>query len=283
MQTSDTIFALSSGAGKAGVAVIRVSGPQAAKAVERLAARLPEPRSAALRTFRDADGAVLDRGLTLWFPHPRSATGEDVAEFHCHGSPAVIEALMRALSSMPGLRLAEAGEFTRRAMANGRLDLVEVEGLADLLSARTEAQRKLAMAHYLGEASSAYERWRASLIAILGRIEAAVDFADEAEVIEPAMRGAREAAIALVSEMTSALSEYGRARALRDGVKVVLAGPPNAGKSTLLNLLARREAAIVSPTPGTTRDVIEVTMDLGGVPVILTDTAGLRVKAAEEI
>jgi tRNA modification GTPase len=283
MQSSDTIFALSSGAGKAGVAVIRVSGPEAASAIERLAGPPPKPRMATLKKLITADETVIDEGLVFWFPGPKSATGEDMAEFHVHGSPAVIEAVLRTLSSLPGLRPAEAGEFTRRAMANGRMDLVEVEGLADLLSARTEAQRKLAIAHYLGEASSAYESWRSSLIAILGRIEAAVDFADEAGVVEPAMRRAREAAAALIVEMTSALNEYGLARALRDGVKVVLAGPPNAGKSTLLNLLARREAAIVSPIPGTTRDVIEVAMDLGGVPVILTDTAGLRAKAAEEI
>jgi tRNA modification GTPase len=283
MQPVDTIFALSSGAGKAGVAVIRVSGSRAGTVIGRLAGPLPAPRRATLRKFIASDKSVIDEGLLLWFPGPGSATGEDMAEFHVHGSPAVIDAVLRALSELPGVRLAEAGEFTRRAMANGRMDLIEVEGLADLLSARTEGQRKLAMAHYLGEASSAYEGWRASLIAILGRIEAAVDFADEADVVEPALKGARDQAVTLVSEMTLALNAYGRAKALREGVRVVLAGPPNAGKSTLLNLLARREAAIVSPIPGTTRDVIEVAMDLGGVPVILMDTAGLRAKAGEEI
>jgi tRNA modification GTPase len=283
MQASDTIFALSSGAGKAGIAVIRVSGPQARQALELLASPVPKERIAALRTFRDSRSAVLDQGLAFWFPGPGSATGEDMAEFHCHGSAVAVEAILHVLASTPGLRPAEAGEFTRRSFANGRMDLVEVEGLADLLSARTEAQRKLAIAHVLGQASSVYEGWRTAIITILGRIEAAVDFADEAGVVDAAIAGAGEAARALIAELREAADRFEDARALRDGIKVVLAGPPNAGKSTLLNLLARREAAIVSPIPGTTRDVIEVAMDLGGLPVVLTDTAGLRAKTGETI
>ncbi len=268
----------------AGIAIIRVSGPQAFPAAEKLAGSLPKPRLAARRVFRDPrSGEPLDDGLVLLFPGPKSFTGEDVAEFHVHGSLAVIRALLAALGGMAGLRPAEAGEFTRRAFRNERIDLVAAEGIGDLVRARTEKQRKLALHHALGGASQVIEGWRRDLIAILGRVEAAVDFADEADVARQTVADVGRRLSDLTQRMRSALAETDRAQAIREGLKVVLAGPPNVGKSSLLNRLAKREAAIVSAIPGTTRDVIEVAMEFSGVPVILTDTAGLRAMSEDEI
>jgi tRNA modification GTPase len=277
MKFTDTIFALSSGSGMAGVAVIRVSGAGASAAITKMAGELPAPRKAAFRTLHLPGSAhILDKGLVLWMPAPASATGEDVAEFHVHGSSAVVASLFEALSTMPGLRMAMPGEFMRRAFANGKLDLVEAEGLADLLHARTEAQRKLAVQHMTGSASAIYESWRRRLIEILGYLEAAIDFVDEESVASEAMDRARPKTRDLISDMSAALVEGERAGRVRDGVRVVLAGAPNSGKSSLLNAIARREAAIVSPHAGTTRDVIEVPVVLAGILVILSDTAGLR-------
>jgi tRNA modification GTPase len=268
----------------AGIAVMRLSGPLAFPAATELAGTLPEARQAARRLFRHpVTRDVLDDGLLLTFPGPHSFTGEDVAEFHVHGSAAVIRAFLDALGGIPGLRMAERGEFTQRAFRNGRLDLVAAEGIGDLVRARTERQRKLALHHALGRASETIETWRRDLIAILGRVEAAVDFADEADVARETVEAVRRRLDDLILGMRAALAEAERAAPIRDGVKVVIAGPPNAGKSSLLNFLARREAAIVSAIPGTTRDVIEVAMDFAGLPVILTDTAGLRAHSTDEI
>ena len=268
----------------AGIAVIRLSGPLAFSAAQRLAGTLPKARQAARCMFRHPETRdVLDDGLLLTFPGPRSFTGEDVAEFHVHGSLAVIRAFLDVLGGMAGLRMAERGEFTQRAFRNGRLDLVAAEGIGDLVRAKTERQRKLALHHALGHASETIETWRRDLIAILGRVEAAVDFADEADVARATVDEVRRRLEDLILRMRGALAEAERGAPIRDGVKVVIAGPPNAGKSSLLNFLARREAAIVSAIPGTTRDVIEVAMDFSGVPVILTDTAGLRAHSTDEI
>lgn len=268
----------------AGIAIIRLSGSQALPAAESLAGTLPAPRHAARRIFRHpVTREVLDDGLVLVFPAPQSFTGEDVVEFHIHGSLAVIRALLDVLGSMAGLRLAEPGEFTRRAFRNDRMDLVAAEGLGDLIGARTETQRRLALHHALGGASQAIEGWRRDLIGILGRVEAAVDFADEADVAQQTVEEVRGRLDDLILRMRAALADADRAQSIREGLKIVLAGPPNAGKSSLLNLLARRDAAIVSAIPGTTRDVIEVAMEFSGVPVILTDTAGLRASTEDEI
>lgn len=268
----------------AGIAVIRLSGPEAFAAARSLTGRLPKPRYAARRVFRNPGTQdVLDDGLLLTFPGPNSFTGEDVAELHLHGGLAVIRAVLEVLGGMAGLRPAERGEFTQRAFRNGRIDLVAAEGIGDLVQAKTERQRKLALHHALGHASETIEAWRRDLIAILGRVEAAVDFADEADVARETVDEVRSRLEDLIRRMRDALAEAERAAPIRDGVKVVLAGPPNAGKSSLLNLLARREAAIVSAIPGTTRDVIEVAMEFSGVPVILTDTAGLRAHSTDEI
>lgn len=268
----------------AGIAVIRLSGTAAFQAARSLTGALPQPRKAARRIFRHPEaGDVLDDGLLVVFPGPHSFTGEDVAEFHLHGSLAVIRALLDALGGMAGLRLAEPGEFTKRAFRNGRLDLVAAEGIGDLVRARTERQRKQALHHALGGASQVIESWRRDLVAILARVEAAVDFADEADVARATVTDVRHRLEDLIARMRTALAEADRAASLRDGLKMVLAGPPNVGKSSLLNRLAQREAAIVSAIPGTTRDVIEVAMEFSGVPVILTDTAGLRATTTDEI
>ena len=277
MGEGDTIFAVSSGAGMAGIAIIRVSGPKALEAAEKMTGKRPAARLASRRVFHHpVSGEVLDDGMVIVFPEPRSFTGEDVVEFHCHGGLAVERALIEALASIDGLRAAEPGEFSRRAFRNGRMDLMAAEGLGDLVRARSESQRRQALHHALGYASGETESWRGQLIGLLGRVEAAVDFVDEAHVAEEALRGVRGGIASLVGTMEAALVDAERGEAIRDGVKVVIAGPPNAGKSSLLNALARREAAIVSDIPGTTRDVIEVMLDIGGVPVILSDTAGLR-------
>ncbi len=271
--SADTIFALASGAGRAGVAVVRLSGPGAGAALVSLAGPLPAPRAAAVRLLAHA-GRRIDRALTLWFPAPASFTGEDVAEFHLHGGPAVREALFGALLQL-GLTPAEPGAFSRRAVENGKLDLTQAEAIADLVEAQTEAQLRQALAQYDGALAGLYEGWRAQLIMALGRAEAAIDFSDDG-VGEAEGDAARAAAIHLASEIRAHLADGGRGEALRDGVRLAIIGPPNAGKSSLLNTLARRDAAIVSDRPGTTRDVIEVRLDLGGVLVIASDTAGLR-------
>ncbi|MCA3572731.1 MAG: tRNA uridine-5-carboxymethylaminomethyl(34) synthesis GTPase MnmE, partial [Aestuariivirga sp.] len=275
MTAGDTIFALSSGAGRAAVAVIRISGAATAPLLEAMAGGLPPARQLVLRSIMDAS-EVLDRGMVAWFPGPRSFTGEDCAELHLHGSPAVLSAVMQRLSAWPGVRPAEAGEFTRRAFLNGKMDLVEVEGLGDLLAARTAAQRRQALRQLSGQASSVFDAWRDQLLLIRADIEAAVDFADEAGVAEAALPGIDRGIRDLLGSIKQSVAAAAASEIIRDGLRVVLAGQPNTGKSSLLNALARREAAIVSDLPGTTRDAIEVSLDVEGIPVVLTDTAGLR-------
>lgn len=274
---ADTIFALSSGAPPAAIAVIRVSGPQAAEAVEALAGPLPAPRRAMLRRLVDpATGEPLDEALLLHFPAGGSVTGETLVELHCHGGRAVVQAVLGALSRQPGLRPAEAGEFTRRALAAGRLDLNAVEGLSDLLRAETEQQRRAAMAMYGGAFSGRVAVFQNTALRIAAAIEAALDFDDEDDVAgDAALAGARNALAALAAEMSTELDRPSAER-LRDGIRLVIAGPVNSGKSTLLNHLAGRDAAIVTDIAGTTRDRIEVPVSLGGRPFLLTDTAGFR-------
>lgn len=277
----DTIFALSSAAGRAGVAVFRLSGPQSRRALETVGPPLPAPRRAVLRRIGMAGGAI-DRGLVLWLPGPGTFTGEDIAELHVHGSRAVIAALSDALANMDGLRPAEAGEFTRRAFENGRLDLTEAEGLADLINAETEAQRRQAVRQMEGALGTLYEGWRARAMRSLAHLEAVLDFSDEDDLPGDLMVAVAGEAAALNEEIAAHLADNRRGERLRDGVRIVIAGAPNAGKSTLMNALARRDVAIVSQRAGTTRDALEVHLDLGGYPVTLTDTAGLR-ESADEI
>jgi tRNA modification GTPase len=277
-----TIFALSSAPGRAGVAVIRISGPAAQGVLQRMVAPIPKPRVAAFRTIRHPEtGEALDRAVVLWFAAPLSETGEDVVEFQVHGSRAVVAALLSALATIPGCRLAEPGEFARRAFENGKLDLAEVEGLADLVDAETDAQRRQALAQAGGALSKLYDGWRARLIEIAALTEAAIDFSDEGDVSASSFAEARKRAEILAKEIAAHLDDGHRGEILRDGFRVALLGAPNAGKSSLLNALARRDAAIVSAEAGTTRDVIEVHLDLGGLPVIVSDTAGIREAASE--
>ena len=270
---NDTIFALSSGRPPAAIAIIRISGPRARSAGEQVAGRLPEARCAAVRELRHPEtGERLDEALVLRFDAPASSTGQDVIELHGHGGRAVVDSVLAALAAIDGLRPAEPGEFTRRAFENGRIDLTEAEGLADLIEAETESQRKAALALAEGGLRKQIAIWQERLLALSAQAERAIDYDDEDEAVDPALL--RDCA-ALAVELRSWL-ERPRIEPLRDGVRVVVAGPPNAGKSSLINAIAGEERAIVTEVPGTTRDLIEVPLSLGGVPILLTDTAGLR-------
>jgi tRNA modification GTPase len=270
--SAETIFALSSGRPPAAIAVIRVSGPNAHAAGAALAGTLPEPRQAAVRDLRDHNGELLDRALVLRFDGSASATGEDSVELHCHGGRAVADAVLAALAELKGLREARPGEFTRRAFENGRIDLTEAEGLADLLEAETEVQRRAALAMAEGGLRRQIDIWRRQLVDLSARAEAAIDYVDESEGAHGTLE---KDCAALLADLTAWLGRP-RMEPLRDGVKIVIAGPPNAGKSSLLNAIVGSDKAIVTPVPGTTRDRIDVPVAVGGIPMVFTDTAGIR-------
>src|ERR1700682_852869 len=271
-----TIFALPSGRPPSAIAIVRVSGPMAGVALKQLAGKTPEPRMATRALLRDANGQGIDDAVVLWFPGPASATGEDVAEFHVHGGRAVLAALFAALSGIANVRAAEPGEFTRRAFENGKLDLTEAEGLDDLIHADTDRQRRQALRHLKGLLGDRARDWRAQIIEASALIEAGIAFSDEGDVPAERIAPALAKINALLGEIQEVLAPQGKSERLRDGLVVAIAGPPNVGKSTLMNQLARRGVAIVSPHAGTTRDVIEVQLDLDGYPVTVIDTAGVR-------
>ncbi|RWX74569.1 tRNA uridine-5-carboxymethylaminomethyl(34) synthesis GTPase MnmE [Neorhizobium lilium] len=273
---TDTIFALSSGTLPAGIAVIRLSGPKAFEAAELLAGQIFSGAKASLRTLRRSDGSVLDKGLVLGFRAPKSFTGEDCVEFHLHGSKAVVSAVFNELATLTSLRLAEAGEFSRRAFDNGKIDLVEVEGLADLIAAETEMQRRLAVEHSFGGQSALYMAWAERLTRARALIEAELDFSDEEDVPGSVSDRVWMDVGAVYAELLQHIQGAQGGEIIRDGFKVVISGPPNAGKSSLLNALAKRDVAIVTELAGTTRDVIHVDLDLDGYLVRFFDTAGIR-------
>lgn len=276
----DTIFALASAAGRAGVAVMRISGPEARLVLARLCKpeTVPEPRMATRRRIVAANGETVDHALVLWFPAPHSFTGEDVVEIHLHGGRAILHEVTEALRFLPRFRLAEPGEFTRRAFEHDKLDLTEAEAIADLVDAETTAQRRQALRQLEGELGHLYRNWSEALKRILAHLEASIDFVDDELPADLAAQRVEDIRL-LLNELTRHLDDRHRGERLREGLLIAILGPPNAGKSSLLNALARREAAIVAPTPGTTRDVVEVHLDLGGYPVTLADTAGLRESA----
>lgn len=275
----DTIYALSSGGLPSGLAVVRVSGPGASAVVRALGGDLPAPRLAVLRSIRDRNESTIDRGLVLWFPAPGSFTGEDSAEFHLHGGRAVVDRLLEELSAFAGLRMAEAGEFSRRAFANGKMDLTEAEGLADLIASETEAQRVLALSQASGALKALYENWQGRLLHGRAMIEAEIDFADEEDVPGSVSDRVWADMQSLLSEMKAHIAGAKRANAVREGFRIVIVGAPNAGKSSLMNALAGSDIAIVSDEPGTTRDALEARLSIGGQLVVVTDTAGIREKA----
>ena len=272
-----TIFALASGLGKAAIAVIRISGPDSAQTIETLVGQLPRPRQASFRKIIDPnDRKIIDGGLVLWFPGPNSFTGEDSGEFQVHGSRAVVSLLLKVLCRMPGLRLAKPGEFARRALENNQLDLVAIEALGDLIEAETEQQRRLAIEQAGGHLQETVEHWRNDLIDSLVMIECDLDFSDEMDAPSISRAKVRVKCEEILRSLTPLTAEDAQVERIREGMTVLIAGPPNAGKSTLLNAITRRDVAIVSERAGTTRDLIEVKLDLGGFPVNLIDTAGIR-------
>ncbi|KAI8323673.1 tRNA modification GTPase GTPBP3, mitochondrial-like protein [Martensiomyces pterosporus] len=282
----DTIFAVSTHPGKAAIAIIRVSGPRTATVLQLMvptkgrssAVQLPVPRQALMTRIVHPSSStdILDTGLVLWFPGPHSYTGEDMAEFHVHGGTAVVASVLTALSQIGGLRMADAGEFSRRAFDNDKMDLTALEGVADLINAETEAQRKLAVRQARGELHEMYERWRVRMVGLMAQIEAYIDFSEEENIEDGVYEGVCLAVEGLAVEIAGHLDDRRRGEILRNGVALSIVGPPNSGKSTLLNKLAQRQVAIVSPIAGTTRDIVETTLDIDGYPLVVRDTAGLR-------
>ncbi|MDP3737364.1 MAG: tRNA uridine-5-carboxymethylaminomethyl(34) synthesis GTPase MnmE [Hyphomonadaceae bacterium] len=275
--TTDTIIALASGSGRAGVAVVRVSGPGALGVLAHFSDETaPQPRRATVRVLHDSERQFLDEAIVLWMPGPNSFTGEDTVEFHLHGGPAIVEALLASALNSRLCRIADPGEFTRRAFDAGRLDLTQAEAISDLIDAETEGQRRQAARLYQGEAARVFEGWRGLLMSAMAALEASIDFPDEADIPGEVDLTALEPIEALAHELESALGDASRLRSVREGFRIAILGPPNAGKSSVMNRLARRDAAIVSPIAGTTRDVVEVRLVLSGFTTWFADTAGLR-------